>query len=92
MDAHNITLDTFSHISNTHIENENVILTSEKLEKLDDLPEKLNNLTINNAEYYVSNSANENDTKVDPERDTEKVTHTSDRKKRKVADTSNVIL
>ena len=46
--AHNVTVDTFSQKSDTQRENANVILTSEKLDKL------LKYLTINNAVYYVS--------------------------------------
>ena len=37
----------------------------------------LKDSTINDAEYYVSNSANANDAKDDPASDTETVTHTS---------------
>ena len=89
--AHNITADTFSHTSNTQRENANVILTSEKLDKSDDLAETLNYLTINDAEYYVSDSENANDSKDNPARYPKTVTHTSDKKKRRVLYTSNRI-
>ena len=48
-------------------------------------------LTINDAEYSVSNSANVNDAKGDPACDPKTVTNTSDRKKIKVTDTRNRI-
>ena len=54
VDAHNITVDTFSQKSNTQRDNANTILTREKLDKLDGLVEKLKDLTINDTEYYVS--------------------------------------
>ena len=49
-------------------------------------------LTINDAEYSVSNSANVNDAKGDSACDPKTVTNTSDRKKIKVTDTRNRIL
>ena len=61
--SHNVIADTFSQTSNTQIENANAILTSEDLNKSDKLVETLEDLTINDAEYYVSDSANANDTK-----------------------------
>ena len=81
MDAHNVTVHTFSQTSNTQRENENVILTSEELDKSDDMAGTLNDLTIKNAEYYVSDSANANDAKGDTVRNPKTVTHTSDEKK-----------
>ena len=42
-------MDTFSHTSNTQRENANVIFTSEKLYKSDDLVEAVKKLTINNS-------------------------------------------
>ena len=92
MDAQNITTDTFSQTSNTQIENSNAILTSGKLDKSYDLAEIFKDLTINDAGYYVSDSENANETKGGPAIDTKTVTHTRDGKKRKVIDTSNVIL
>ena len=47
-------------------------------------------MTINDAEYYVSNSATVNDAKGDLASDPKTVTHTRDAKG-KVADTSNII-
>ena len=92
MDAHNVTADTFSQTSNTQRENANAILTSEKLNISDDLAETLNDLTIKDAEYYISDSVNANYAKGDPASDLETVTHTSDGKKMKVTDSSNGIL
>ena len=48
-------------------------------------------MTINDAEYYVSDSANANDSKGYPASNPKTVAHTSDGKKRKVTDTSNGI-
>ena len=71
MDACNITLDSHSVtvdilwktivILNTQGENENVILTRERLNNSDALVEILKGLTINNAGYYDSD---ENDAKI----------------------------
>ena len=69
-----------------------MILTSEKLDKSDELAEMLKDLNINNAEYYVSDSVNKNDAKGDPARNPNTVTHTSDGNKRKDTYTSNRIL
>ena len=52
--ANNITADTFSHTSNIQRENENVIFTSEKLDKPYKLTDALKDLTINGAKYYLS--------------------------------------
>ena len=64
-------------------------MTSEKIDKSDDPEETLKYLTINDSEYYVSDSANDNDAKGDPESNPKTVTRTSDGKKRKGMDTSN---
>ena len=88
-DAHNVTVDTFSQKSHTQKDNENMILKSDKLDKSDALEEMLKGLTINDAEYYESDSANANDAKGNPSSDPKIATHTSDGKKRKVMDTSN---
>ena len=53
-DSNNATADIFSHASNTQIANANLIFTSEKIDKSDDLVDAVNNLTINDAEYYES--------------------------------------
>ena len=92
MDSHNVTANTSILTSNTQRENKNAILTIDKLDKLDELEELLKDLTINYTGYYVSDSANTNDKKVNPERDPKTVTHTNDKNKIKVADTSNGIL
>ena len=90
-DAHNVTVNNFSHTSNTQRENTNTIFTSEKLDKLENLEETLKELTINDAEYYVSNSVNANDTKGEPAGNPKTFTHTID-VEGKVTDTSNGIL
>ena len=82
--SHNATVDIFGQTSNTKRENANTILISEKLNKSDEMAEALNILTINDSEYYVSDSANANDAKGDTASDTKTVTYTSDGKKRKV--------
>ena len=64
-------------------------MTSEKLDKLNDLEETLKELTINDDGYYESESSNRNDTRGDPASDPKTVTHTSDRKKINFTDTRN---
>ena len=90
-DANNVTADTSSHTLNTQRYNANAIFTSEKLDKSDELADTLKYLTINDAEYYVANSATKNDAKGDPASNPKTVTHTSDRKG-KVMDTINGII
>ena len=75
--------------TNTQGENANEILTSERMNNLDALAETLKLLTINDAGYYNSDA---NDAEGDPTSDPKSDTHTSDGKKRKVTDTSNVNL
>ena len=79
-DANNVTADTLRHASNTKRENENAIFTSEKLDKSENLEDTLNYLTINDAKYYVTNSATASDTQGDLTRDSTTVTHTSNGK------------
>ena len=67
-------------------------MTSEKLDKSDDLVETLKKLKINDAGYYVSDSANTNDAKGGPASDLKKTTQTSNGKKRKITDTRNRVL
>ena len=69
-DANNVTVDTFSHMSNTQKENVNMIFTSEKLDKSYELVDAVNNFTINNAKYYESNTATTRDTQGDLTRNT----------------------
>ena len=69
-DANNVTVDTFSHMSNTQKENANMIFTSEKLDKSYELVDAVNNFTINNAKYYESNTATTRDTQGDLTRNT----------------------
>ena len=82
-------MDTFYQtpgIPNTQRESSNTILTSDILNNSDALVETLKGLTINNAGYY---NPEKNDTEGDPTSDPKKATHTSDRKKIKITDTSN---
>ena len=58
-------MDTFSHASNTKRENANIIFTSEKLDKPGKLVYSVNNLTINKAGYYESNTATASDAQGD---------------------------
>ena len=78
-DVNNVTSDTFSHTPNTQRENANVIFTSEKLDKLDELVDAVNNLTINDAKYYESNTATASDEQGNLTSNPETVTHTSNR-------------
>ena len=68
MDANNVTLDTFSHVSNEQSENANAIFISEKQDKLDELVDAVKNLKINDAKYYESNTASSSDTQGDIKR------------------------
>ena len=75
MDTNTVTFDAFSHASSLQIENLNMIFTSEKLEKLDDLVITINNLTINDGEYELNTaiaSNSQGDLTINPE----KFTHT----------------
>ena len=92
MDAHNVTANNSSQTTATHNtqgKNKNVIMTSERLNNSDALAETLKGLTINDAGFYESDSANKNDAKGDPASNPKVATHTSKGKKRKVTDTSN---
>ena len=86
-EAHNVTMDNFSKtpaMTNKKIENKNTILTSEKRNNSGALAEALKGLTINDAGYYESDSANVNDAKGDLASNPKVATHTSDGKKRKL--------
>ena len=72
--------------TNIQGENANEILTSERINYLDALAETLKGLTINNAGYY---HLDKNDAEGNPSSNPKVATHTSDRKKIKVTDTSN---
>ena len=87
-DADNITADTIIHTSNTQRENANVIFTSEKLDKSDEMADALKDLIINDAGYHESDTATASDAQVDPTRDPKTVTHISNGKG-KVMETSN---
>ena len=88
LDTNNVTMDTFSHMPNTKRENENVIFTSNKIDKSDELLYALKNLTIKNTIYYASNSATATDSQVNITRDPKTVTNTINSKE-KVTDTRN---
>ena len=79
MDANNVTLDTFSHTSNTQIDHANSVFTSEKIDKSDELVDAVNNMKINDAKYYESDIATTNDAHGDPTHNTETVNHTSNK-------------
>ena len=51
VDANNVTTDTLWHISNTQRGNANIIFTSEKLDKSDDLVDTVKKLTIKYSKY-----------------------------------------
>ena len=76
-DANNVTMDTFMHTSNTHRENSNAIFTTENIDKLDKLEDSLEDLTINDAKYYESNTAIKIDSQGDLTRNPDTVIHTS---------------
>ena len=76
-DANNVTVDTFMHTSNTHRENSNAIFTTENIDKLDKLEDSLEDLTINDAKYYESNTAIKIDSQGDLTRNPDTVIHTS---------------
>ena len=59
--ANNVTANTLSHTFNTQKENANMIFTSNKKYKFDNLAYALNDLTIIDVIYYVSNSATASD-------------------------------
>ena len=50
-DANNVFTDAFIHASSSQRENMDLIFTSEKLDKLDELVNTINNLTIDNCGY-----------------------------------------
>ena len=75
-DSNNITAAEFSHVSISQRKNADVIFTSEKLHKLDNLVDAINNLTINNAGYELKKStASDAQGNLMSNQDT--VTHTS---------------
>ena len=85
-------MDTLSQTPitpNKQGENENTILTREKRNNLNALEETIKRLTINDAGYYEADSENANDAKGDPASDPKVATHTSDRNKIIVTNTSN---
>ena len=76
-DANNVTAYTFSHTSNTQRDNANAIFASKKLDKLENLADAVNYLTINGAIYYESNTETASDTQGDLTLNLETITHTS---------------
>ena len=61
INAHNVTANTFVHASIVQREISNMIFTSEKLDKSDELVDSVKNLTINDAKFYESNTATASD-------------------------------
>ena len=53
-DANSVTADTYSLAYSSQIENFNAVVTSEKLEKSDDLVDAAKNMTINNNGYELN--------------------------------------
>ena len=76
MDATNVTAGAFSNASISHRENLNGVLTSDKLKKLDEIVNAINNLTINDALYELSTTT-ASDTQGDLTRDPDTSNHTS---------------
>ena len=66
----------FSHTSISQRENLSAIFTSEKLEKLYELIDTINNLTIKNSGYEL-NTVTASNTQGDLTRNPDTVTHTS---------------
>ena len=56
-----------------------MIVTTVKIEKLDELVDTVKNLTINDAEYYDSNTATASDAQGNLTIDPEIVTHASNK-------------
>ena len=75
-DANNVTADAFSRAPSVQRENASAIFKSEKLDKLDELVDAVNNLTINYSKYYESNTATASDAQGNLTSDPETVTHT----------------
>ena len=72
----NVTTDSFNHKPNTQRDNANITFTSENIDKSDELVDEINNLTINNARYYESNTATASDAQGDLTRNMQTVNHT----------------
>ena len=87
-DANNVSAETFIHMPNAQRCNSNALFIIKKLYKPDKLVDTLKYLTINNDEYYASNSKTASDAQGDITRDTNTVTYTRNGKE-KVTDTSN---
>ena len=80
MYANNFTANKSSHAYNTHRENIKAILTSERLDKWDELVEIVKKLIINNIKYYELITSSVSDSQGNITSNPEKVTHTSNRK------------
>ena len=89
MNTNNSNANIFSHTSKTKKENANTIYISEKVDKLDELVEAVNILTINDAKYYESNTATASDAQGGIVRNPETVAHNSNGNET-VTHTSNV--
>ena len=95
VEAHNVTVDTFSQTPvtpNTQVTNEKTILTSEKRNNLEALAETLKGLTIKDTGSCKSDSENANDVNGGPAIYPNVANHTTSGKKRKFMDTSNEYL
>ena len=77
VDANNVTVDIFSHTSNTQRDNANTIFTNEKLDKSDELVDAVKKFTINDSKYYESNTTTASDSQGYIKRNPETFTRTS---------------
>ena len=75
MGSNNVNFDAFSHASISQRENLNVIFTSEKLEKSENLVNAVKNMTINDAGHEL-NTATVSDEQGNIMRSPDTVTHT----------------
>ena len=76
MDANNVNTDGFSHASSSKRENTDAILTSENLDKSDELVNVINDLKMNDSRYEL-NKATSIDAQGNLMSNTYTVTHTS---------------
>ena len=77
MDANIVTTGTCSHVYSAQRENANTIFTNDKLDKSDELVDAFQNLKINYAKRYESNTAPPSDAQGNLRSNPEKFTHTS---------------
>ena len=69
-------------MSNTQRDNVNKIFTCKQLDKLDDLVDALKGLTINDAEYYESDTSTTSNARGVSALNPKTVIHTSNRKEK----------